>query len=274
MKLLLLGGGGMAGHVIAGYLKKHTDDDIYVTSRDKKQHNHIHLDATDFNELKEIITNIQPDFVINCIGVLNEFAAIRKREAIILNSLLPHELVRLLDSYGGKLIHISTDCVFSGSKGNYPESSEPDGITVYARTKALGEVKEGSHLTIRTSIIGPELKDGIGLFHWFMNQKGEIRGFTKVYWNGVTTLELAKFITYAFKQELTGLYHLTAPEKVSKYELLKIIQDVFQKEDVVIKPHSELFLDRTLLNTREDINYKVPSYKKMLQELKAWMDAS
>jgi dTDP-4-dehydrorhamnose reductase len=185
--------------------------------------------------------------------------------------LLPHEVIKHLDEYGGKLIHISTDCVFSGTNGNYNEESVPDGITMYAKTKELGEIKSGQHLTIRTSIIGPEIKEGIGLFHWFMKQKGTIKGFTHVKWNGVTTLELAKFIHFAIENPIAGLYHLTAPETVSKYELLSLIKQVFQKDNVDIIPHTELRIDRTLFNSRLDYPYKVSSYEKQLQELKEWL---
>jgi dTDP-4-dehydrorhamnose reductase len=267
---MILGANGMAGHMIASYFKKNTPYMLYLTSRDDVK-GQIMLDATDLNQIKEVIQNYKPDIIINCIGLLNEHAAFHKREAILVNSLLPHEVTKHLDEYGGKLIHISTDCVFSGTNGNYNEESVPDGITMYAKTKELGEIKSGQHLTIRTSIIGPEIKEGIGLFHWFMKQKGTIKGFTHVKWNGVTTLELAKFIHFAIENPIAGLYHLTAPETVSKYELLSLIKQVFQKDNVDIIPHTELRIDRTLFNSRLDYPYKVSSYEKQLQELKEWL---
>jgi dTDP-4-dehydrorhamnose reductase len=127
-------------------------------------------------------------------------------------------------------------------------------------------------LTILTSIIGPELKeDGIGLFLWFMKQNGVIKGYEKVWWNGVTTLELAKAIEVMIKHDITGLYHLGSEEKVSKFKLLTLIQEIFEKTDVEIIPDSHIVLDRTIKSTRTDFQYKIPSYKQMLLELKDWM---
>jgi dTDP-4-dehydrorhamnose reductase len=270
LKIMIVGANGMAGHMIASYFKKNTSHELILTSRDGTV-GHVMLDATDLNQIKEVIQNHKPDFIINCIGLLNEYAAINQREAILVNSLLPHELAKHLQEYGGKLIHISTDCVFSGHEGNYNEESIPDGFTMYAKTKQLGEIKTNQHLTIRTSIIGPELKNGIGLFHWFINQKGSVKGFTHVKWNGVTTLELAKFIHHVIDHPVTGLYHLTAPESLSKFELLSIIKRIFQKDDVDIYPHSEPRIDRTLFNSRQDYPYKVAPYERQLNELKDWL---
>jgi dTDP-4-dehydrorhamnose reductase len=268
---MILGANGMAGHMIAAYFRKHTPYELFVTSRDRID-GQIFLDATDLNQIKETVQKIEPDIIINCIGLLNEYAAFHQREAILVNSLLPHELMKQVESYGGKLIHISTDCVFSGNKGNYNEKSIPDGITIYAKTKELGEIKSHKHLTIRTSIIGPEIKEGIGLFQWFIKQKGTIRGFTHVYWNGVTTLELAKFIHHTIENPIGGLFHLTAPETITKFELLSLIKDIFQKDDVTIIPHSEIRIDRTLFNSRIDYMYKTLPYSKMLQDLKDWLE--
>jgi dTDP-4-dehydrorhamnose reductase len=136
----------------------------------------------------------------------------------------------------------------------------------------LGEIISEKHLTIRTSIIGPELKDdGIGLFLWFMEQKGEIKGYEKVFWNGVTTLELAKALETMVQNNITGLYHLGSEEKISKLALLKLISEIFEKNDVVIIPDSSIVLDRTIKNQRSDFKYQVPTYEKMLVELREWM---
>ncbi|MBH0172862.1 SDR family oxidoreductase [Fictibacillus sp. 23RED33] len=269
MKIMILGANGMAGHMIASYFKTKTTHELLLTSRDGTE-GHILLDATNLTQIAEVVQHYKPDLIINGIGLLNEYAAIHQRDAILVNSLLPHELAKQLNGYGGKLIHISTDCVFSGHQGNYNEESVPDGLSMYAKTKQLGEIKTEPHLTIRTSIIGPELKNGIGLFNWFIQQKGIIKGFTHVKWNGVTTLELAKFIDHTTTNPISGLYHLTAPEVLSKYELLKIIKDIYQKDDVDIIPHTEPRLDRTLFNTRTDSTFKVASYEKQVQDLKDW----
>jgi dTDP-4-dehydrorhamnose reductase len=273
MKILILGGKGMAGHMITDYLQKNSKYKVFYSSRDKNEKDGIYLDVTDTIKLEEVINTIKPDITVNCIGILNDYASKDAKLSFQLNSLLPHQLVKLVERINGKLIHISTDCVFLGTKGDYTEKDTPDGTTVYAQSKQLGEIISDHHLTIRTSIIGPERKEnGIGLFLWFMKQKGKIKGYEKVYWNGVTTLELAKAIETMIKHEVTGLYHLGSKKKISKYKLLKMIQNIFKKTDVEIVPDSEITLDRTIKSTRTDFDYPVPSYEEMLLELKDWME--
>ncbi|USK46563.1 dTDP-4-dehydrorhamnose reductase family protein [Cytobacillus oceanisediminis] len=272
MKVLVLGGKGMAGHMIVDYLQRQPQYYVIYTSRNKEDKDGIYLDITDSLMLEEVINNEKPDIIINCIGILNDFAANNQKLAFQVNSLLPHQLVKFTERYHGKLIHISTDCVFLGTKGNYTENDIPDGTSVYAQSKQLGEIISDKHLTIRTSIIGPELKDsGIGLFLWFMKQKGTIKGYKEVFWNGVTTLELAKAIDEMIKQNITGLYHLSSEKKISKFDLLTLIKDIFNKYDVVIQPDSEIRQDRTIINTRSNYKYQVPAYEEMLLELREWM---
>ncbi|OHX46754.1 SDR family oxidoreductase [Cytobacillus pseudoceanisediminis] len=272
MKVLVLGGKGMAGHMIVDYLQRQPQYNVIYTSRNKEDEDGIYLDITDSLKLEDVINKQKPDVIINCIGILNEFAEKNQKLAFQVNSLLPHQLVKFAERYNGKVIHISTDCVFLGTKGNYSENDIPDGTSVYAESKQLGEIISDTHLTIRTSIIGPELKgSGIGLFLWFMKQKGNIKGYKEVYWNGVTTLELAKAIDWMIKQNITGLYHLSCVEKISKYNLLMLIKEIFNKRDVVIQPDSEIKQDRTIINTRSDWKYQVPPYKEMLLELRDWM---
>ncbi|MYL63559.1 sugar nucleotide-binding protein [Bacillus hwajinpoensis] len=276
MKILVLGGKGMAGHVIVKYLKdQRKSDQILYTSRDPLDIEGFYLDVLSQSELETLIDKTEPDLVINAIGVLNNDAEKNEQKAFKINALLPHQLVKLMNRRRGKVIHISTDCVFSGKKGSYTESDAPDGDSVYARTKAIGEITQAPHLTIRTSIIGPELKaDGIGLFLWFMSQKGEIPGYQKVFWNGVTTLELARVINQLIDEQVEGLIHLHSKNTISKYELLKLMKEIFEKKDVSIIPSNPFFLDRTILNTREDFRYTGPSYWEMLIELKKWMNNS
>lgn len=270
MKLLVLGGKGMAGHIITNYFTAKKNYEVFYTSRDLNDKNSIYLDVTNSTMLEEIINGIKPDITVNCIGLLNNDANNNTKEAFQVNSLLPHQLAKLTERYQGKLIHISTDCVFSGTKGDYTEDDIPDGTSIYAQSKQLGEIISDKHLTIRTSIIGPELKEnGIGLFLWFMNQKGQIKGYERVLWNGVTTLELAKAIESMIEHNVTGLYHLGSDQKVSKYTLLKLIQEIFKKTDVEILPDSEIVLDRTIKNTRTDFHYQTPNYKEMLTDMKS-----
>jgi dTDP-4-dehydrorhamnose reductase len=272
MKLLILGGKGMAGHLIVEYFQKHSNYDVYYTSRNRTDPRSILLDVTNLASVKKVIDDLKPDIVINCIGILNGNAEKNIKDAILVNSLLPHYLSELLENINGKLIHISTDCVFSGNKGNYHENDLLDGTSNYAKTKALGEVINEKDLTIRTSIIGPEIKNnGIGLFLWFMKQNGPIKGYQKALWNGVTTLELAKAIQTFIEENITGLYHLCSKEKISKYDLLILFQRIFDKNNVEILPDTDITIDRTIISTRKDFEYTVPSYESMLKELRDWM---
>jgi dTDP-4-dehydrorhamnose reductase len=272
MKVLVLGGQGMAGHVIKEYFTKDPKYQVTYTSRDPNDKMALYLDVTDLTSLEEIMDKVKPDITINCIGILNDRASDNTKLAFQVNSVFPHQLVKLTERNNGKLIHISTDCVFSGVKGDYTEDDIPDSTTIYGQSKHLGEIISEKHLTIRTSIIGPELKDdGIGLFLWFMKQKGEIKGYEKVLWNGVTTLELAKALETMVQNNITGLYHLGSEEKISKLALLKLISEIFEKNDVEIIPDSSIVLDRTIKNRRSDFKYQVPTYEKMLVELREWM---
>ena len=174
-KILILGAGGMAGHVMAEYLAQKPEYEIIRCARTAVTPDTILLDVTEFQKLEEILRDRRPDMVVNCVGMLVQASQERVDQAILINSYLPHFLSRLGKKYGFKLIHISTDCVFSGDRGGYAEDDFRDGDTPYARTKALGEVINDRDLTLRTSIIGPELKrDGTGLLHWFFDaEKGD-----------------------------------------------------------------------------------------------------
>jgi dTDP-4-dehydrorhamnose reductase len=265
----------MAGHVMATYFQQKAEFEVYYTSRDLDDKNGIYLDIINTTQLEKLIETIRPDITINCIGLLNDHASNNPKLAFHVNSLLPHQLAKFTERYQGKLIHISTDCVFSGTKGDYTEYDIPDGTSIYAQSKQLGEIISDKHLTIRTSIIGPELKDnGIGLFLWFMNQSGKIKGYQNVWWNGVTTLELAKAIETMIKHDITGLFHLSSGKKISKFMLLKTIQEVFGKIDVEIVPDFNFIQDRTIKSTRTDFKYEVPTYEEMLLELKNWIQRS
>lgn len=273
-KVLLLGSTGMAGHLILRYLRElglHVDDVARNTKLLKPTYV---LDAKDTNEIKKIIENGNYDVIINCVGKLNNAVAENPEEGIFLNSYLPHYLAKLLHGTSGRLIQLSTDCVFSGSKGSYVEEDLKDGSSMYAQSKSLGEVVYGGHLTIRTSIIGPELNEnGIGLLKWYLNQQGVIKGYTNAYWSGITTLELAKAIFWLIERpEIAGLIHLTNNEKISKHDLLHVLHEKFGNENITsIEPYENFITDKSLLNTRKEICYKVPSYEQMISDLNEWI---
>ncbi len=271
-KVIVLGTLGMAGHIMAEVLDTTEEYEVFGVARHEGKYVDEILDVTHFKALEAYIKSVQPDYIINCIGALVSQSKEDVPTAILLNSYLPHFLSKLGNTYNYKLIHISTDCVFSGKEGEYTETSFRDGDDNYARSKALGEVINRKDLTIRTSIIGPELKkDGTGLLDWFFKQNGTTNGYTQAYWSGVTTLELAKATLVCLKQDITGLYQLCPKDKISKYELLKLFSKVWKKPlDIV--PFENYKVDKSLVCTRDDFNYSVPEFEIMLIQLKEWME--
>lgn len=272
MKMLILGGHGMAGHVLVRHFREQGEHQVFYTSRDPGDPGSLILDAGDIVAVDQAVQLVRPDVIINAVGVLNQFADHDKIMAYHINGFLPHRLRHLADKTGARLIHISTDCVFLGDRGGYREDDQPDGVTTYALTKALGEVRDEGHLTIRTSIIGPEIRrQGIGLFHWFMNQEGKVSGYRRVKWNGVTTVQLAQTIDWLLDRPVSGLIHLAHPEVVSKYEMLHLFREIWGKTDIEIEPDDGPALDRTLVNTRPEAAVPLPPFRQMLEDMAEWM---
>jgi dTDP-4-dehydrorhamnose reductase len=271
-KILLFGATGMAGHVVYSYLKEKNQYDIVnVVFRQKLNEESIVVDVTNKDSVTALILEQNPDIIINCIGVLIRGSKSHPDNAIYINAYFPHLLKRLADEVDAKLVHVSTDCVFTGNKGNYTENDFKDADDVYGRSKALGEINNDKDLTIRTSIIGPELKtEGEGLFHWFMNQNGNINGFTNAIWGGVTTIELAKAIEVAIKEELTGLVHLSNGLPISKYDMLLLFKQIYDKDNISVLPFEGTPCDKSIAKS-ELFSYEVPSYGKMLTEMLDWM---
>ncbi len=271
-KILLLGASGMAGHMAYFFLKETNKYEIFnVVHRYKLTEDSIILDATNKNEVINIIKKIKPNIIINCIGILIKETKEHPDNAIFLNAYLPHLLKKLSDEIDAKLIHISTDCVFSGKKGNYKETDFRDADDIYGRSKALGEILNNKDVTIRTSIIGPELKvNGEGLFHWFMMQNGEVKGFRSAIWSGVTTLELAIALDKVIENNLSGLIHLTNGIAIDKYTLLNLLKDIWDKNNVSIIADDQYTVNKSLQKT-DKFDFKVPSYRKMLLQLHTWM---
>jgi dTDP-4-dehydrorhamnose reductase len=271
-KILVIGIKGMAGHVIHKYLQNNINYSVYGIARNIGPSNTIfNLDVSDTVELNTIVNDNQFDYIINCIGILNQDAESNPSKAIWFNSYFPHFLEEITKGSESKVIHISTDCVFNGKQGNYSETAIKNGEGFYAQSKALGEIDNSKDLTIRTSIIGPELNTkGIGLFNWFMHQIGEINGYTTAVWSGITTLELAKAIDYTISNPLNGLVHLTNGEPVNKFDLLNLFKEVWDKKDIKIKAHEGKKVNKSLKKS-ERFNYQVPSYKEMLLDQHNWM---
>lgn len=272
LKILVLGVSGMAGHTIAIYLKEQGHNIVGFSRKSVSYCKSITGDVTDFDNLKTIIIEGKYDTVINCIGLLNQSAEKNHANAVLLNSYLPHFLAEITKNTCTQIIHMSTDCVFSGKRGAYTEEDFPDGTTFYDRSKALGELQDEKNLTLRTSIVGPDINpNGIGLLNWFMKQNSEISGFTKAMWTGLTTLQLAKVMEIASKERVNGLYNMVYEDSISKYELLKLFNFYLKDDAVKINPFDKYVVNKSLKRTRFDFSYIIPRYDVMVKEMVVWM---
>ena len=272
-KILVIGVKGMAGHVVFESLPNLGDYEVYGIARNITPTDRVfNLDVSNTEELKKII-DLQFDVIINCIGILNKDAEDNPHKAIWFNSYFPHFLEAAAKNTKTKVISISTDCVFSGKKGNYTENDVRDGEGFYAMSKAIGEIVNEKDLTIRTSIIGPELnKEGIGLFHWFMQQKDKISGYSHAFWSGITTIELAKVIHQAILQDIKGLLIVAGNPKIDKFSLLKLFNTVFRNDSLIVLENSNYKVDKSMYSSRTDFDYKLLSYEEMIVEMKNWID--
>lgn len=272
IKFLVLGATGMAGHTIALYLHEQGHDVTTFSTTPFPYCKNINGDAMDKEFVKSMLQDGDYDVVINCIGILNQECDKKPSKAVYLNSYLPHLIADTLKNTNTKLIHMSTDCVFSGKLGSYNENSFRDGETFYDRTKALGEVEDNKNLTFRNSIIGPDMRgNGIGLFNWFNKQEGTINGYTKAIWTGVTTLTLAKAMERAAIEDLTGIYNLVNNERINKFDLLELFNKYMRINKLTILPSDTVNLNKSLINNRTDFSFEVPSYEQMVSEMKEWI---
>jgi dTDP-4-dehydrorhamnose reductase len=230
------------------------------------------VDALDFDSIQRAIEEIQPTVVINCIGIIKQDAlAYDPTTSIQVNALLPHKLAQICNKQNCRLIHISTDCVFSGKDGNYSETSFPDANDLYGRTKFLGEIHHEGGLTLRTSIIGPELRSARSLLDWFLSQIGSTSGYTRAIFSGLTTLELSRVIHQCATEwtQLSGLYQVSA-QPINKFDLLTLVKARYGL-NIEIQPKDEPVIDRSLDSTRfqETTGYRPPSWDEMVSELAA-----
>ena len=271
-KVLILGSDGMLGNMVYKYLSTLNEYDITCYSRSSVSGIPSEYFDIETDDLYTITQDNEYDYIINCIGVLVKPSEENIPRAIFVNSYFPHYLEKRTKDTKTRVIHVSTDCVFSGRKGNYGINDIPDERNWYGRTKALGEIINEKDITIRTSIIGPELRsEGTGLFKWFMAQTGQVRGYARCFWNGVTTLELARFIYFVMEHKLTGLVQLATPRKISKYELLDSIVETFNKVGTQAIPDNTVVQDKSLISTVGHL-YFVQEYKDQLTELRIFME--
>ena len=271
-KIVILGGSGMLGHIMALVLDEYYDVTCILRKRSRILPKSIILDFENLKEVIDKIHQINPIAVINTLGVLISESEINPKIAIKINSLLPIVISRSLSDSKIKFIQISSDCIFNGSNGPYDDTSIPDSLNFYGLTKYIGEIQNDKDLTIRTSIIGPDINlTGVGLFNWFMNEKDSIKGYKNVMWNGVTTLQLSEFINYAVNENLTGIIHLSSPNAISKHDLLVLINKNFRNESVDIRESYELKSNKILRPSLGSSLYNIPSYDQMLYEMKRWI---
>lgn len=280
-KILVLGANGMLGHVIFTELSKQKEFEVYGTVlslngfkkffspklikmiRDK-------VDINNFKSVTKTFTVIKPHIVINCIGLIKQLPSANDAiKAITLNALLPHRLAQLCETKKSRMIHFSTDCVFSGKTGNYKENDLSDAQDLYGRTKFLGEVSYPHTFTFRTSIIGHELASKNGLLEWFLSQRESVNGFTKVIYSGFPTVEIANILTNSVipHPELHGVYHISS-DPISKYELLKLIAKEYHKEIKFI-PYDKKVADMSLDSSkfRKATGYTPPSWPELIKKM-------
>jgi dTDP-4-dehydrorhamnose reductase len=283
MKILILGGSGMLGHRLWIDLRKQhetwvtlrgTVNEFPDTPKFPREFIRTNVDALNFDQVMRALASIQPDLVINCIGLIKQMGHLAKDPlfSISLNAMLPHRISMICRVAKIRMVHISTDCVFSGKKGNYTEEDAPDAEDLYGRTKLLGEVSYSHCITLRTSIIGRELKNKLGLIEWFLAQKGPINGFKHAIYTGFTTDEIARVISKYIipNPNLSGVYHVSS-NPISKYDLLFLAKKAFKREDIEVRPEENFFCDRSLNSQRflDFTGYNPPSWQEMMDELAA-----
>ncbi|VVE32680.1 dTDP-4-dehydrorhamnose reductase family protein [Pandoraea soli] len=261
MKILVLGASGMLGNAVFRTLSATSGLTVVGTLRSDGARHHFTpdlqtslvsgVDVEREDALVRIFTEVKPDVVVNCVGLIKQLGNAKDPIAAIpINAMLPHRLSLLCELVKARLIHVSTDCVFAGDKGQYLESDTPNAADVYGRTKLLGEVDGPHAVTLRTSIIGHELNSHFALIDWFLAQSGSVKGFRRAVFSGLPTVELAEVIRdYVLPNpSLTGLYHVSV-EPINKFDLLSLVADVYSK-DIAITPSDELVIDRSLNSDR------------------------
>lgn len=273
-KILILGSSGLIGHQMLGYFEQLPQFEVHDISLTRKARSETKLiDLRNEEVISQLILNLKPNYIINCAGLLIHASEKDVKSSIALNAYLPHLLVKFLDSYGGQLIHISTDCVFSGNKGQYEESNVKDGTSIYSKTKSLGEILDDNHLTVRTSVVGPELKiESEELFNWFMFQENDVNGYEKSIWSGVSTLFLPRAVENLMKNKVTGLYQVSSFKPISKYDLLCLFKKFSKKSSNVNKVEGYV-TNKSLIDTRKLLTIEIPSYEEMIQEIFQFLES-
>jgi len=278
MRVLVLGASGMLGNAVVRVLSENPRFEVRGTVRAERSKRFfdeaiaerfiVGVDVENQDSLTQAFIDAKPEIVVNCIGLVKQLAAADDPlQAIPINTLLPHRLAKLCALAGARLVHISTDCVFSGAQGSYLECDPSDAEDLYGKSKYLGEVSYPNAITLRTSIIGHELQNAHSLIDWFLAQEDKCSGYTRAIFSGVPTVVLAQIIRDVVipRPELHGLYHVAA-RPISKYDLLKLVADIYGKQ-IDIVPDGKLQIDRSLNGARfrEAADYEAPQWDEMIK---------
>ena len=280
MRILILGGDGMLGHQLLKYLRLRHN--VKVTLRQSLtaygqyglfdiENSFSGIDVRSLERLIEVMADFRPEAVINAVGIVKQRPDAKEIiPSLEINALLPHRLAVLCKGIGARLIHLSTDCIFSGGKGNYLESDPSDAEDLYGKTKYLGEVHEANNLTLRTSIIGRELSRHTSLLDWFLAQTDTVKGFTNAIYTGFTTIEMSRIIEKMLLEypSASGVYQVSS-DPISKYELLLLVREKL-RHDIEIIPDDFFCCDRSLDSSRfrAEFNYAPPTWPAMIEELR------
>ena len=276
--VLILGSTGMLGSIMLKHLARDAKFNAIATSRlpphttGASGHKTLHLDAVDIKTVSAAMQASAPKWVINCIGAVKQLAAANQPvSAITLNALFPHQVADIASQYGANVLHFSTDCVFSGTRGMYAESDLPDATDLYGRSKLLGELTEPNCLTLRTSMIGPEIQNNHSLLEWYLSQTSDVKGYRRAIFSGLTTFELGKLAAMLIHQDTTlrGVYHVAA-EPIDKFTLLSLIRNTYGMGANIV-PDDVVAINRSLDGSRfqQATGYKPPSWPKMISDMRA-----
>lgn len=283
MKVLVLGASGMLGNAVMRVLSEDKDCRVFGTVRSGAAARFFApdiaaslvagVDVEDQDALVRVFTQVRPDAVINCIGLIKQLAdGDDPLLALPINAMLPHRLSRLCGLAGSRLIHVSTDCVFSGSRGGYVEEDVSDALDLYGKSKFLGEVHDAHTITLRTSIIGHELQSAHGLVEWFLSQQGHCKGYRRAIFSGLPTVVLAKIIRDVVipRPELSGLYHVAAAP-IAKFDLLALVARQYNK-NIEIVPDDTVVIDRSLRadRFRQASGYVADGWPDLIRQMHAY----
>lgn len=278
MRVLVLGATGMLGYSLFSNLSEKNNLTVFGTVRNINNKKNFFeswqdklvsdVDVYNLDSLECAINSTKPDVVVNCIGLIKQHGISKQHiDAVKINALLPHELANFCNRVGARFIHFSTDCVFTGDKGQYVEGDLPDARDLYGKSKYLGEVPYGNHLTLRTSIIGHELSSSISLVDWFLSQNGATKGFSKAVFSGLPTCYIAKLLIEIIlpNRELKGLHHLSA-DPIDKLSLLSLVAKVYGKE-IEICESTDLVIDRSLNSEkfRTEASFQPPVWADLVE---------